>query len=227
MNIKGILFDCDGVLLDSEAIYINSLIDYLSTLDIKTDLKDIVDVLGKKMPCIIKTLRSKFPLQNYTDEELITGQRKIFNQRFNQINLQPMPYLIEFLKWCKLKKIKTVIVSSSNMNYLKNTINRLNICEYFDEIFSGDMVQNSKPAPDIYLYAAKKLNIPRKQLLIIEDSINGIKAGKKSEIFTVGYKGSVIEQDTGEADLEVRSFEDIKHFLESGISQKNYVNSLV
>ena len=91
MKIKGILFDCDGVLLDSEAIYINSLMDYLSTLGIETNLEDVVNVLGQKMPCIIKTLRVKFPLENYTDEELITGQREIFDQKFNQMNLQPMP----------------------------------------------------------------------------------------------------------------------------------------
>ena len=217
MKIKGILFDCDGVLLDSEAIYINYLIDYLSTLGIETNLEDVVNVLGQKMTCIIKTLRVKFPLENYTDEELITGQREIFDQRFNQMNLQPMPYLLEFLKWCKLKQLKTAIVSSSNMNYLKNVVNRLQIHDYFDEVFSGEMVKNSKPAPDIYLFAAKEMNIPRKNLLIIEDSINGIKAGKNSKIFTVGYKGSIIEQDTRDADLEVRSFEDIKHFLELDI----------
>lgn len=167
MRIKGILFDCDGVLLDSEAIYINSLMDYLSTLGIETNLEDVVNVLGQKMPCIIKTLRVKFSLENYTDEELITGQREIFDQKFNQMNLQPMPYLLEFLKWCKLKQLKTAIVSSSNMNYLKNVVNRLQIHNYFDEVFSGEMVKNSKPAPDIYLFAAKEMNIPRKNLLII------------------------------------------------------------
>ncbi len=88
-------------------------------------------------------------------------------------------------------------------------LERLGISEYFDEIVSGEMVEHSKPAPDIYLKAAECVGLPTDSLIVIEDSVNGIRAGKNARIYTVGYKGSVVEQDTHEADVEVRDFMEI------------------
>lgn len=209
MKVQGILFDCDGVLLDSEAIYLEALVQYLGTLGISAVKEDVVSVLGKTMPMIVAELRSKFDLKQYSDEEIITGQRKIFRAMFNEIKLEPMPNLVAFLKICKSKGLKLAIASSSDHSYLHDVLERLGISEYFDEIVSGQRVERSKPAPDIYLKAAECVGLPVDSLIVIEDSVNGIRAGKNAGIYTVGYKGSVVEQDTHEADVEVRDFMEI------------------
>lgn len=67
-----------------------------------------------------------------------------------------------------------------------------------------------KPNPDIYYLAQSKLGIPKERLVVIEDSYNGIQAGKSAGIYTIAYKGSMIEQDTSNADCAVYSYEQIE-----------------
>ena len=64
--------------------------------------------------------------------------------------------------------------------YLKD-----NIYEYFEVMIDGSMVKHSKPDPEIFMMAAKELNIPIKKCMVLEDSINGVKAGLASGAKTI------------------------------------------
>ena len=216
-KLGGVIFACDGVLLDSEAIYLQSLRDYLHTVGIEADMQDVVSVLGKPMAMITLELREKFGLSQYSDEEIVSGQRRIFRSRFAQAHLTPMPHLLTLLDWCKAQGVRMAIASSSDQNYLRNVTQRLHIEAYFDAVISGDAVAHGKPAPDIYHYAASRLNLPREELVIIEDSANGILAGVQSGCFTIGYKGSIIPQDTSLADWETDDFCEVLSFLKQHV----------
>lgn len=205
----GIIFDCDGCLLDSEKIYLDTVKIYLKAFNIEADYEDLVFVLGKPMPKIASGLIEKFKLDTSIDE-LIVEQRKLFNDSFKNAKLVPMPFLKEFLKDCKENNITLAIASSSKKDYINDVLKRLDIEEYFDFITSGEEVQNGKPSPDIYLLTAKKMNIGTDDLMIIEDSESGIHSGVSAGIYTIGYKGSIIEQDTSEANISVKSYKEIE-----------------
>ena len=128
-----------------------------------------------------------------------------------------MPHLLTLLDWCKAQGVRMAIASSSDQNYLRNVTQRLHIEAYFDAVISGDAVAHGKPAPDIYHYAASRLNLPREELVIIEDSANGILAGVQSGCFTIGYKGSIIPQDTSLADWETDDFCEVLSFLKQHV----------
>ena len=66
-----------------------------------------------------------------------------------------------------------------------------------------------KPDPEIYNKAAELLGIEKEGLMIIEDSLHGVMAGKASGIFTVAYKGAKFKQDTPMADLEICDFKEL------------------
>lgn len=218
MIVKGILFDCDGVLLDSEAIYLQALCSYLHSIGIAAQESDVVSVLGKPMAMITQELREKFDLRQYSDEEIVWGQRKRFRSQLQQTQLTPMPHLIDLLKWCRTQHWKLAIASSSDLDYLQDVTRRLHIESYFDAIISGQMVTHGKPAPDIYQYAAKTLQLRNAETVVIEDSYNGILAGKRSGSFTIGYKGSVIQQDTSMADWESADYQEILAYLQQQIA---------
>ena len=214
MDIKGILFDCDGVILDSEYIYVNSLVDYLATIGVKTTVEEMVCVLGKPIDAIIEQVRDMFDLRDRIGhEELLLQQRAFFQERFKKAHLEPMNHLVELLELCKEKKLKTAIVSSSNSQYLDDVINRLDLHGYFDEVIGGESVVHGKPSADIYDLAQGKIGLDKEHLIIIEDSCNGICAGKASGIYTIGYKGSVIVQDTSCADMEIRDYKELINIL--------------
>lgn len=206
-QIQGVLFDCDGVLLDSEAIYLKALVQYLASIGYPTTIKEVTFVLGKPMKQIVKDLREYFKIpESLTDQELIDGQRAIFRAQFNTMELQPMDGLLDFLKLCREHGFKTAIVSSSDLSYIEDVVQRLNIKPYFDCMISGQMIEHGKPSPDIYLFAQQRIDLPLDSLIVIEDSPAGIQAGQSAGMFTIGYKGSVVEQNTSKADLEVLNY---------------------
>lgn len=210
-QIQGILFDCDGVLLDSEAIYLKALVQYLESIGYPTIIKEVTFVLGKTMKQIVKDLREHFKIpQSLTDQELIDGQRAIFRSQFNTMQLQPMDGLVDFLKLCREHGFKTAIVSSSDLSYIEDVVQRLNIEAYFDCMISGQMIEHGKPSPDIYLLAQQRIELPLDSLIVIEDSPAGIQAGQSAGMYTIGYKGSVVEQDTSKADMQVRNYQELK-----------------
>lgn len=201
----GIIFDCDGCLLDSEKIFLESVVQYLHKYNIDTNMNDLTSILGKPISQIADDLISMFHL-NVEKNIFIREEREIFSRKFEDSQLEPMPGLVEFLRNTKKANIKIAIASSSSKTYVKNVIQKLGIAEFFDVIVNGEEVEHGKPFPDIYLLAANLLDLPKKDLVIIEDSHSGIEAGKSSGIFTIGYKGSVVIQNTENADICIESY---------------------
>lgn len=207
--MKGIIFDCDGVIVDSEVIYLESLVDYLKSLDKITNIDEVKYVVGKKVQEISQNLKEQFDLHGYTTQEIIAGQRAYFAAYWQKAEIKPMKGLVAFLKRCREHGLILAIASSSRKTYIDDLLERFQITSYFDYIVSGEVIEHGKPAPDIFLYTLGRMGLGIKDAVILEDSVNGIKAGKASGIYTIGFKGSKIVQDTSEADLEVTSFEEI------------------
>ncbi|MGK0551572.1 HAD family hydrolase [Enterococcus faecalis] len=210
---KAVIFDCDGVLVDSEILYLNSLLKYLKTLGIETTIDEVKFVVGMKAYEIAEALQRKFELNQVSIEELIQKQDEYQEREMAAVELQPMSGLIDFLDSLKNQGYKLAIASSSLKNYVENVCRRIGILEYFDLLVTGEQVSNSKPDPEIFNKTVELLGIPKEETLIVEDSVNGIKAAKSSGVFVVGYKGSVIEQDTTNADAELKTFVEIQKYL--------------
>ena len=208
-KIKGIIFDFDGVITDSEVLYVDSVVAYLKGIGIDTVFSDVQHVIGQNMNDIAACLIEQFHL-NLSIPEVIEDSMNVYQKTFDYRRFMPMDGLIEFLERCREKGIRMMIASSSDYDYLYSIMDHLQIRNYFEYVLSGADLHHSKPDPEIYNLAAEKMKISKDELLIIEDSVNGIKAGKASGIFTVGFKGSVIQQDTSQADKEVYSFKEIE-----------------
>lgn len=206
--IKAILFDMDGVLLDSEWIYLHSLKKLLKKMDIDADIHELAVVVGMKMEAISDYLIQHYPIP-YTVKELSDYQDAAFDEEVAISELKPMEGLIEFLKLLKENHMKVALASSSERTWISQVLDALDIDEYFDLIVSGEMVTHSKPHPEIFLKAAELLNVTIDECLVIEDSVNGICAGKAAGMKVIGYKGSKIIQDTSYADKEVYSFKEL------------------
>lgn len=209
MNIQGIIFDCDGVILDSETIFLDSLQSYLLSLGIRTNINDLSKTIGSPMNQIVRQLKQMYPLDRYPDCQLIEEERSVFRKTFQSQHLKAMPGLKQLLQKCKEKHVYTSIASSSDSSYVLEVLTRLDIKQMFSDVIGGENVDKGKPDPDIYLYAIKKARINAENLVAIEDSTNGIKSSKAANLYTFGYKGSAIVQNTSEADKEIYSFSEI------------------
>ena len=127
--------------------------------------------------------------------------------------------LVDFLNLCRQKGYRLAIVSSSDLSYIEDVVRRLKIQDYFDLLISGQMIEHGKPSPDIYLLAQQQMALPADSLLVIEDSPAGIQAGKAAGLTTIGYKGSIIDQDTSKADYQVSDYHELIKQFDSLIKQ--------
>ena len=90
----------------------------------------------------------------------------------------------ELLRWCREKKIRTGIASSNSNALIVQCLKMRGLDQYLDVIFSGEHVTHGKPAPDIYLQAARSLKIAPSACLVFEDIPDGIMAGHNAGMTT-------------------------------------------
>ena len=104
--------------------------------------------------------------------------------------------------------IKKGLASSAPEIIINLTLNKLGIKSYFEIIHCGEKDINPKPAPDIFLEVARKLNIKTKECLVIEDSIAGVKAAKSAGMFCIAINDKQIlsGNEYAQADIKLESF---------------------
>ncbi len=207
--IKGIIFDFDGVVTDSEPPYIEALVSFMQSIGIDATFEELQHVVGQNLQAIGTELVNTYHL-DMSVEEFNRRSMGIYEETTDIRDFRPMEGLYEFLDRCKEKGIRMCVASSSDYDYLYTIMDTLKIRGYFEWVLSGHGLSKGKPDPLIYNMATEKMGIDKKDLLIIEDSPNGIKAGIASGIYTIGFKGSRVIQDTSMADKEVDSFNEIE-----------------
>ena len=91
----------------------------------------------------------------------------------------------EILDYFKEKEFRVAVASSSAVSQIESNLKTAGVREYFSKIVSGTEVKQGKPAPDIFLLAAKRIDLEPEECFVFEDSANGIKAGKAAGCITV------------------------------------------
>ncbi len=105
--------------------------------------------------------------------------------------------------------------SSSSPEGLQWKLKHTNLIDLFEpNLFSTQLVENGKPAPDLFLLAADRMGVPPSECVVIEDSSNGVRAGRSAGMKTIGFTaGSHCLDDHGDtlladgADMIVDSYE--------------------
>jgi len=106
------------------------------------------------------------------------------------------------------------IASSSDINVIHTVVDALGIRKYFDFLATGDYVKHGKPAPDIFLYAAKELGIAPEKCAVIEDSCNGVKGAAAAGMYVVGYYNPHSgEQDLAAADVIIDNLDNCRPYM--------------
>lgn len=208
MEVKGVIFDCDGVIVDSELIFTQSVVNYLKDKGIEKTIEEVTFLVGQNMNKITSDVIKIFGISD--DYDVVKADlSRYFKDIFKFENMKPMDGLVDFLNTLDERGIKKMIASSSGKDYLNEMITSFNFEGRFTYVLSGEDFKHGKPEPDIYIKAIEMMGLDKNNLAVIEDSVNGIKAAKAAGLYTIGYKGSRVKQDTSLADEEVNKFTEI------------------
>ena len=205
--IKAIIFDMDGVLVDSEPFHIeieNRQFEMNRLTISDEEHHKYVGVTAEVMWREIEKRHSLFiPV-----EELI-AQNKAESIRYfaELVEIPVMPGLVDLLEKLRSKKIPLAVASSSFPEIIQLVLEKTGLSKYFEVIVSSQEAGKSKPEPDVFLLAAKRMGINPEDCLVVEDSANGIKAANAAKMSCIAFQGPGANmRSQKEADIVVRSY---------------------
>ena len=121
----------------------------------------------------------------YPFREISRTARERVNHIAESVGLSVKPEITAILEVLKKKKSPCAVASGTRSDYACKYLEIAGLSGYFQAVVGGEQVSRSKPAPDIFLLAAEKLSVSPKDCVVLEDSENGVRAGRAAGCMTV------------------------------------------
>jgi HAD superfamily hydrolase (TIGR01509 family) len=185
--MKLVIFDCDGVLVNSEEIYLAAELEFLASIGAVFKRSAYMQAFMGLAPSMWKA-----KLQSTIEQKSGSPVPADFFARMDEHttaqmlkHLAALPGALHTINGIATRRC---VASSTPSTRLRWKLQHTGLISLFDpHIFSSDMVRNGKPAPDLFLYAAAAMNVRPDECVVVEDSVNGVMAGKAAGMHVVGF----------------------------------------
>jgi HAD superfamily hydrolase (TIGR01509 family) len=182
-----VIFDCDGVLVDSERIAVAIDAFVLSQLGWDLTQEEIIErFVGRSDEYIVSEIEAHLGRQLAPDWEEPFAH--LYKEAF-EAELRPVDGVLEALDQIT---IPTCVASSGSHEKMRHTLGLVGLYERFaDRMFSASDVTRGKPAPDLFLYAAERMDVRPSRCAVVEDSRHGVEAARSAGMRAFGYAGGL------------------------------------
>jgi HAD hydrolase, family IA, variant 3 len=174
--IKAVLFDMDGLMFDTERLYGRAWQNAAVLQGCKISDEAILKIKGANRALAYKILMEDAG-EHFDIDKGRQKREEYIVAHIKEHGLTKKKGLDNLLKFLKNNNIKVCLASSTKREVAIRYLKMADVYKYFDDFTCGDDIENGKPAPDIFLKAAKKVNTDIEESLVLEDSINGINGG--------------------------------------------------
>ena len=203
-----VIFDMDGTLLDTQKICVPAW-EYGGKLqNVEGMGEHIYSVCGMNETGWTNYIKDHFPT---LDIEKFKQDFKHYIATNGVVRLKKGA--LELLDFLKQNNIKMAVASGSSMASITHHLNEVGIFDYFEAFAGSHDVENGKPAPDVFLLAAKKLGVNPSDCFVFEDSANGIKAGFAAGMKCIGIP-DMVEFDEETKKLMFKEFKSFDEAIE-------------
>ena len=185
-----IIFDNDGVIVDSEPYSIGTMQMALARKGVHLTVKWCYDnMLGRRTSDIINSVRNVSDVP-FDEDSMLQDYRALFIERADK-SLKAMSGVKTLLKKFHRAHMEFCMATSAPNFMTAPKIKATGLMEYFNDknIFSGDQVRHGKPAPDLFLLAARKMGATPGECVVVEDSLVGVQAGRGAGMRVIGFLG--------------------------------------
>jgi HAD superfamily hydrolase (TIGR01509 family) len=182
-----VIFDCDGVVVDSERIVHEVFGEFIRSLGARLTEAEMYDrFLGRRLAeclAIVEDMTGRpapaGALDRYREER----------DRVLRAHVRAIPGVREVLEGLS---VPYCIASSGDLDKMRITLGTTGLLPLFDgRYYSATQVPNGKPAPDVFLFAAERMGAAPARTAVIEDSVNGVLAGRAAGMTVFGFAGLV------------------------------------
>jgi len=212
VKVDLVIFDCDGVIADSEILSAEVLIQQLAAEGLALSAEDVRrDFLGRSFPTVAETIRRRH------DRALPPGFEADYRSRLLsrfETELRPTP---GFARMIEALDRPVCVATSSSRPRVNKTLEILGLTAFFNaDVFTASQVERGKPAPDLFLFAARRMGVPPPACLVVEDSAPGLQAAAAAGMPHLHYTGGSHLSGAGPGDGPTESFDnwaDFAHLL--------------
>lgn len=187
-NLKGFIFDMDGVVVDNHSFHFKAWMLFAQKYDFELNDQIYRETFnGKTNADLFKMIFGEI---SQTQIEAYSVEKESTYQKMYQESMVPLKGLIDFLENLQFNRYKIALGTSAPTSNVDFTLDGLFLRKYFDKIVDGSQVTKGKPDPEVYLRCASLLDLKPEQCVVFEDSLAGLESGKRAGCEIVGVATS-------------------------------------
>lgn len=209
--IKAVIFDMDGLMIETEHLQSRAFEEVLKEYGKEPIFNQdgVVQHVGWTAKNIWRLFKDRYNLEE--DVEVLLNKKQQKYIKLLEKRIIAKDGLLKLLKLLKSHKCKIAVASSSVLSHIELIVTKLNIKKYFHVLISGEDLKRSKPYPDIFLKAARELDVKPAECVVLEDAEAGVSAGVRAGMKVIAVPNKYTKShDFSKADLVVNSLEDIR-----------------
>lgn len=205
LPFKGVIFDMDGTLLESTEADYRAWEKVFNDYNQELPFEKYAPMLGVKSADVIK---NEIGISGEEDVKRILKEKfDYFVEYVNNNPIKPVFAAEKFLKSLAKYEVKVALATSSRQEKMEMVLTQLNFMQYFDAIVTGNEVAHGKPAPDIFLLAAKRLGLEPIDCMVVEDGPIGVASAKSANMKCVAITETHVADKLSAADLIIDTYE--------------------
>ena len=182
--IKAVIFDMDGLILDTEKLLVKYWCQAANEAGFPMQREHALNIRSLARKFAIPYLQGEFG-EDFDYQSIRNRRMELMAEHLGDNPPETKPGIRELLEYLSEKNIPAAIATATDYQRTEKYLSEAGIFSYFSKIVCASMVENGKPKPDVYLYAAEQLGLPPQECMALEDSPNGVRSASSAGCVTV------------------------------------------
>jgi HAD superfamily hydrolase (TIGR01509 family) len=212
-RFQAFIFDMDGVLVDSERPSLRLLQRMLADAGVHRDPRALRAVCGRPAGYLHGFLGDCFAHDEVAVERFL---REYAEGKLTQLasgDVRVFPRAHEVLTALRDGGTKLALATSTARDLALRRLSHHDLVRHFDSIVTGDQIPNGKPAPDIFLHAARELGVDPRRCVVVEDSVVGVAAGRAAGMTVFAIAATFPPAELEDADRVFDDMAELEAFI--------------
>ena len=208
----------DGVLVDTEPVWTDVEIAVFATVGLHLTEEMTADTRGLRTDAVVAHWFARHPWPNHDSSAILDAIFSEMDKRIRQ-HVRILPGVERQLKFLTECGLPLAIASSSPLKLIHAVLDSTGFHSYFNVLCSAEFEEHGKPAPDVYLAAARKLGVANDQCLVFEDSLNGVLSATRAGMICVAVNPDPDVKARDAAAICLKSLEEFSGHLFQELSE--------